>query len=132
MLSYNDRTSLNADQNLQFDLCSRLLRLVMTSRLQLTEAATQAPQPLQAAARHGSITMVSPSLNFLFPFLALLPTQPKSSKSNSVRRYRGILFWAFPTLSCGSGYILAATVIASLAACLLKRRHSAAPRGHYP
>ena len=66
MRSYNDRTSLNADQNLQYDLCSRLLRLVMTSRLQLTEAATQAPQPIQAA-RHGSITMVSPSLNFLFP-----------------------------------------------------------------
>ena len=50
MRSYNDRTSLNADQNLQYDLCSRLLRLVMTSRLHLTEAATQAPQPIQAAA----------------------------------------------------------------------------------
>ena len=32
----------------------------------------------------------------------------------------------------GSGYILGAVVIAPLVARLLKRRHSAAPRGHYP
>ena len=32
----------------------------------------------------------------------------------------------------GSGYILGAVVIASLAARRLKRHHSAAPRGHYP
>ena len=39
--------------------------------------------------------------------------------------------WAFPAPLRGPGYILAATVFASLAAYLLKRRHSAA-KGHYP
>ncbi|WP_294112269.1 hypothetical protein [uncultured Fibrobacter sp.] len=39
--------------------------------------------------------------------------------------------WAFPAPLRGPGYILAATVFASLAAYLLKRRHSAA-KGLYP
>ena len=153
MRSYNDRTSLNADQNLQYDLCSRLLRLVMTSRLQLTEAATQAPQPIQAAAskarsasalgtgmveasgaapvltetkppaammrskavrstaqsritgnaaaRHGSITMVSPSLNFLFPSLPCFTHNPNlQSQIESAAADAAFSFGRSPAPNC--------------------------------
>ena len=43
-----------------------------------------------------------------------------------------IFLLGVPRTSCGSGYILGAVVIASLAARRLKRHHSTAPRGHYP
>jgi hypothetical protein len=45
------------------------------------------------------------------------------------------LFGRSPHCPCGSGYILGAVAVASLAACLLKRSPAtqvSAPRGHYP
>ena len=47
-------------------------------------------------------------------------------------RYRTLSFWAFPHIHVRSGYILWVARFTPFPPNLIKRHHSAAPRGHYP
>ena len=59
--------------------------------------------------------------------LARFPSRGRRSRS-----LRILVFWAFPHIYVRSGYILWVARLTPFPLNLIKRRHSAVPRGHYP